>query len=268
MIKEKKWTIVIVLSLAIILLGAYFVAVHFGWLPKSGLRYERENSIQSLDQQVVEEKKENPPIADVQPPTETEEKKELEEKKADDTAPLPEKAAPKQEKNTEDKTDNEEPAKDANAGKIVDRLMTSGFKQSSGRKIDTIIIHTSYNAIGSDPYDIGDIIKQYQQYEVSAHYLIGRDGTIYRLVEDKNIAWHAGVSKMPDGRTNVNDFSLGIEVVNTKEGKFSDAQYDSLNKLIKSLKDKYPIENILGHKDIAPGRKTDPWGIEWGKVKK
>lgn len=154
------------------------------------------------------------------------------------------------------------------AGKIVDKLMSSGFEKSSGRKIDTIIVHTSYNAIGSDPYDIDDIIKQYRQYEVSAHYLIGRDGVIYRLVKDENIAWHAGVSKMPDGRTNINDFSIGIEVVNTKEGKFSDVEYEALNKLIKELKDKYPIKNILGHEDIAPGRKTDPWGIEWDKVDK
>lgn len=173
-----------------------------------------------------------------------------------------EKVQPKVEskKESEDKNNND------NIGKIVDKLMSSGFQKSSDRKIDTVIVHTSYNAIGSDPYDVDDIIKQYRQYEVSAHYLIGRSGIIYRLVDEKNIAWHAGVSKMPDGRTNINDFSIGIEVVNTNDGKFTDDQYDALNSLVGNLKKKYPIKNILGHDDIAPGRKTDPWGIDWKKV--
>jgi hypothetical protein len=154
------------------------------------------------------------------------------------------------------------------AGKIVDRFIFWGFQKASGRKIDTIILHSSYDALGSDPFSVSGVIAEFKQYDVSAHYLIGRDGATYHLVADQNIAWHAGVSKMPDGRTGVNAFSIGIEMINTLDGKFTDAQYSVLNSLIATLKKQYPIKYILGHSDIAPGRKTDPWGIEWGKVVK
>lgn len=154
----------------------------------------------------------------------------------------------------------------ASQGKIVQKLISWGFTKASDRKIDTVVVHTSYNSLGGDEYDANKIIDIYKQYEVSAHYLILRDGTIYQLVADQNIAWHAGVSEMPDGRKNVNDFSIGVEVINTKDGKFTDAQYSALNSLIAGLQKKYEIKYILGHDEIAPGRKTDPWGIDWKKV--
>ncbi len=156
----------------------------------------------------------------------------------------------------------------AESGDIVNKLISWGFTKASDRKIDTIIIHSSYDALGSDPYSVSGIIEEYKQYEVSAHYLIARDGIIYRLVADDNIAWHAGVAKMPDGHTNVNSFSIGIEMINTLDGKYTDAQYIAVNALISSLKKKYAIDNILGHNEIAPGRKTDPWGISWTRVQK
>lgn len=172
------------------------------------------------------------------------------------------------EKTTANKTDDPsiESSPSGGAGKIVDKLVSWGFQKSSGRKIDTIIVHSSYNSLGGDLYDADKIIGIYKQYGVAAHYLILRSGTTYRLVEDKNIAWHAGVSKMPDGRTNVNDFSIGIEMINTMDRKYTADQYDALNSLIATLKGKYGIKYILGHEDIAPGRKTDPWGIDWKKV--
>ncbi len=150
--------------------------------------------------------------------------------------------------------------------KIVQKLVAWGFQKSSGRKIDTIILHSSYDALGNDPFSVSGVIAEYKQAQVSPHYLIARDGTIYQLVSDQNIAWHAGVAKMPDGRTDVNSFSIGIEIINTQDGKFTDQQYSAVNRLIGDLKNKYPIKNILGHSDIAPGRKTDPWGIAWKKV--
>ncbi len=153
-------------------------------------------------------------------------------------------------------------------GKIVQRVVSWGFQKSAERKIDTIILHSSYDALGNDPFSVSGVIAEYKQAQVSPHYLIARDGTIYQLVSDQNIAWHAGVAKMPDGRTDVNSFSIGVEIINTQTGKFTSAQYDSVNRLIGDLKNKYPIKNILGHSDIAPGRKTDPWGIEWKKVQK
>lgn len=151
---------------------------------------------------------------------------------------------------------------------IVNRLMNSGFTVSSkSRSIDTIVLHSSYDLLGKDQYSVSGVIKEYQDYGVSAHYLIDRKGTIYRLVEDKNIAYHAGVSKMPDGRQNVNDFSIGIEMLNTETGQFTAAQYTAVNNLIASLKKQYPIRSVVGHQDIAPDRKTDPWNFDWKKVK-
>lgn len=150
--------------------------------------------------------------------------------------------------------------------KIINKLVDFGFQKSTGRKIDTIIIHSSYNSLGGDVYDVGAIIDIYEQYGVAAHYLIGRDGKIYRLVEDKNIAYHAGVSQVPDGRKNVNDFSIGIELVNTKTDKFTDKQYNALNKLVDQIKKENKIKYVLGHDQIAPGRKDDPWNFEWNKL--
>ncbi|HOW60867.1 MAG TPA: N-acetylmuramoyl-L-alanine amidase [Candidatus Moranbacteria bacterium] len=152
--------------------------------------------------------------------------------------------------------------------KIISRLVSWGFKISSNRKIDTIIVHSAYDAIGNDPYSVEGVIAEYKQYGVSPHYLIDRGGKIYRLVADQDIAYHAGTSKMPDGRTDVNNFSVGIEMINIKEGKFTDNQYDSLNWLIDLLKKQYQIKYVLGHNDIAPGRKTDPWNIDWDKIDK
>lgn len=72
---------------------------------------------------------------------------------------------------------------------------------------------------------------------------------------------------MPDGRTNINDFSIGIELINTKTGSPNEIQYQSLVQLVKYLQQKYivPLINILGHNQIAPERKTDPWNFDWQK---
>jgi len=150
--------------------------------------------------------------------------------------------------------------------KITNKLVDFGFKQAAGRSIDTIIIHSTYDAVGGDPFSVSGVIVEYKSYGVSPHYLIGRDGTIYRLVEDKNIAYHAGVAKTPDGRTNVNEFSIGIELINTKTDKVTDAQYAALNDLIDQLKGEYKIKYVLGHNQIAPGRKDDPWNFDWKKL--
>lgn len=152
--------------------------------------------------------------------------------------------------------------------KIINKLADWGFSKSDNRKIDTIIIHSSYNAVGKDVHDLDDIIyKEYKPYGVSPHYIISCEGKIYRLVEDKNIAYHAGESKVPDGRTGVNNFSLGIEIVNTKSEKPNEAQYSALKNLLAYLKSEYKIKYVLGHSDIAPGRKDDPWNFDFEKVK-
>ena len=150
--------------------------------------------------------------------------------------------------------------------KIIKKFIGFGYEVRNSREIDTIIIHSSYDALGSDPFDVEGIISEYKQYGVSAHYLIDRRGMIYQLVEDKNIAYHAGAGSVPDGRNGVNEFSIGIEMVNTKKDKYTNNQYDALNSLLKLLKNKYRIKHVLGHNQIAPERKDDPWNFEWNRI--
>ena len=147
-------------------------------------------------------------------------------------------------------------------------MVSWGFSEADGRKIDTIILHSSYDAITGYPYCIDTLIAEYKQYDVAPHYLIDREGNIYRLVADKNIAWHAGKSEMPDGRKNVNNFSIGIEIMNTKTDNYTKKQYQAVQKIIDYLKKEYKIKYVLGHNEIAPERKTDPWNFDWKKISK
>lgn len=93
--------------------------------------------------------------------------------------------------------------------------------------------------------------------EVSSHFLVRRDGRIIQFVPCSRRAWHAGVSEWR-GRTRCNDFSIGIELEGSDFVPFESRQYSALAKLTRLLKRTYPIRDIAGHSDIAPGRKTDP----------
>jgi N-acetyl-anhydromuramyl-L-alanine amidase AmpD len=149
--------------------------------------------------------------------------------------------------------------------KITNRLVTFGYKKSTNaRKVDTIILHSSHS-LGKDPYSVTGTIALYKQYKVSPHYLISRDGTIYKLVDEKNVAYHAGVSTMPDGRKNTNDFSIGVEIIGLKTDTPTDAQYKSLSTLVANIKTRHAITSVTGHSNIAPTRKSDPWNFDWQK---
>lgn len=96
--------------------------------------------------------------------------------------------------------------------------------------------------------------------EVSAHLLIRRDGSVYQFVPLHRRAWHAGQSYC-EGRTRVNDFSIGIELEGADDVPFEDAQYRALGDITRALMQAYPAitpARIYGHSDISPGRKTDP----------
>lgn len=94
---------------------------------------------------------------------------------------------------------------------------------------------------------------------VSAHYLIGRDGQIVQLVNEIRRAWHAGDSWW-GGATDLNSASIGIELDNTGDEPFAEPQMEALLGLLADLRARYriPSANILGHGDVAPGRKVDP----------
>jgi AmpD protein len=95
---------------------------------------------------------------------------------------------------------------------------------------------------------------------VSAHAVIARDGAITQYVKFDARAWHAGPSSY-EGRDKCNDFSIGIELEGTDTEPYDPAQYRALGRLIAALCDAYPTlspERVVGHSDVAPGRKTDP----------
>jgi AmpD protein len=93
--------------------------------------------------------------------------------------------------------------------------------------------------------------------QVSAHFFIRRDGSLIQFVPCHLRAWHAGASNW-DGRERCNDFSIGIELEGSDDTPFSEAQYATLVPLVNALRATYPIRAVVGHSDIAPGRKTDP----------
>lgn len=101
---------------------------------------------------------------------------------------------------------------------------------------------------------------------VSAHLLIDRQGAISQFVPFHLRAWHAGVSTYA-GRDNCNDFSIGVELEGTDTSGYSDNQYSALIGVAGLLMSEYPAlsaDRIVGHSDIAPGRKTDPGpGFDW-----
>lgn len=106
---------------------------------------------------------------------------------------------------------------------------------------------------------------------VSAHLLIRRDGSAIQYVPLQLRAWHAGVSSFR-GRERCNDFSIGIELEGTDHIPFTDLQYASMARLVGEIMDQYPAitpERLIGHSDIAPGRKTDPGpAFDWGRFRR
>lgn len=102
--------------------------------------------------------------------------------------------------------------------------------------------------------------------QVSAHLLIRRTGELLQFVDLDERAWHAGQSCF-SGRDNCNDFSIGIELEGTDDTPYTDEQYWVLVAVTRALQDRYKgisDDRIVGHSDIAPGRKTDPGpGFDW-----
>ena len=105
---------------------------------------------------------------------------------------------------------------------------------------------------------------------VSSHLLIRRDGRCVQYVPFTRRAWHAGVSSF-EGRSACNDFSIGVELEGTDQDPYTDAQYATLVASTRCLMDAFPHitpQRIVGHSDIAPGRKTDPGpAFDWDRYR-
>ena len=117
----------------------------------------------------------------------------------------------------------------------------------------------------ADPY-----FEEIAELQVSAHLLIDREGEVTQFVGFDKRAWHAGVSCY-EGRDACNDFSIGIELEGTDDQPFTAAQYTKLVEICVVLFRCYPglkPDRIVGHSDIAPGRKTDPGPcFDWQKFR-
>ena len=112
--------------------------------------------------------------------------------------------------------------------------------------------------------------KELEGLKVSAHYFIDRAGKVIELVDPSQMAWHAGESTF-EGRAGCNPFSIGIELEGSPDQPFTEGQYLALKELCLMLMKRYPLitpERIVGHSDIAPGRKEDPGPLfEWERLR-
>lgn len=106
--------------------------------------------------------------------------------------------------------------------------------------------------------------------EVSAHYLIGADGTLWQMVQEEDRAWHAGAGEWR-GQTDINSRSIGIELDNRGNYPFSDRQMSRLENLLPAIMQGWsiPPQGVIGHSDMAPGRKTDPGPrFDWQRLER
>jgi AmpD protein len=158
-------------------------------------------------------------------------------------------------------------------GVKIKKLASPNCSSRNGREVDMIVIH----AISLPPGEFGTghvldfflnrldytahpYFNELEGLRVSAHYFIDREGEVIELVDPVQMAWHAGKSTF-EGRTGCNPFSIGIELEGGPDQPFTEGQYRALKELCLLLMERYPLitpERIVGHSDIAPGRKEDP----------
>ncbi len=119
---------------------------------------------------------------------------------------------------------------------------------------------------GTLDWDAHPYFQSIRGLEVSAHFFIARTGCLWQFVDCDQRAWHAGASSY-QGRSNCNDYSVGIELEGLEGGPFEPAQYEVLAGLCRDLGGRYPITGVAGHEHVAPGRKHDPGaGFDWARL--
>jgi len=146
---------------------------------------------------------------------------------------------------------------DRPAGTVIDLVVVHGISlppgEFGGPWIDAMFTNTL-------PPDTHDYFSGVATLRVSAHALIRRTGEIVQYVDCNRRAWHAGRSQW-QGRADCNDYSIGIELEGTDATPYTSGQYVVLSRVVSALCRAYPgitLERVVGHSDVAPGRKTDP----------
>jgi len=156
---------------------------------------------------------------------------------------------------------------DPGFGKIIWVQSPNYDRRDPNTVIDTIVLHSTViptlEATTRAFYD--------SKTQVSSHFTVGKDGSIVQNVSTFKRAWHAGASKDIEGREHVNNFSIGIEMVNLNDGKdpYPPAQVEIVKDLILEMKRRFPtIKYVTSHEYIAVphGRKSDPLGFPWAAL--
>jgi len=150
----------------------------------------------------------------------------------------------------------------------IDRPSPNHGPRRAGAAVDILLLHYTDMARVADAIDrLCDPAAQ-----VSAHYVVGEDGTVWRLVAESRRAWHAGVSWWA-GEADINSRSIGIEVANTGHSHgyrpFPEAQMAALESLCRGILSRHaiPPHRVLGHSDVSPGRKIDPGHLfDWRRL--
>jgi AmpD protein len=136
-------------------------------------------------------------------------------------------------------------------------------KQFGGPHIEDLFL-------GKLDYTAHPSLADLKGLKVSSHFVIDRLGIVTQYVSVFERAWHAGKSQW-QGRDSCNEFSIGIELEGADDVPFEEIQYEKLVKLAKCLMKYFPLitkERVVGHSDIAPGRKTDPGAMfEWERFR-
>lgn len=180
---------------------------------------------------------------------------------------------------------------------INDFRLPSQNSKVRTKEITHVMLHFISNAVEKphDPHNVDDVHSIFTEYGISAHYMIGRDGEVYQLVDEDRVAFHAGkgsVPGYPEYQNKMNDYSIGIELlalgtrdemlsmisgeiydsIDPSDIGYTDAQYHSLNLLLEDIYKQHPSvlkdrKHVVGHDEYAQGRKTDPGSLfDWSKI--
>jgi len=152
---------------------------------------------------------------------------------------------------------------DRPAGSPISLIVVHGISLPPGRFGGDGVARLFTNTLNAaaDPYYQG-----IAHLRVSSHFFIRRHGELVQFVACGRRAWHAGISSWR-GRPACNDYSVGIELEGTDDLPYESAQYLTLARLARALRRRYPIRDMVGHSDVAPGRKTDPGAaFDWSKL--
>jgi AmpD protein len=145
-------------------------------------------------------------------------------------------------------------------GTVIDLVLVHSISLPPGEYGGDAIERLFLNRLDWDAHPYYDQIRG---LEVSAHFVVRRDGALLQFVSCDQRAWHAGVSEWR-GRPGCNDYAIGIELEGLEGERFDAVQYRVLAALLQDIARRYPVTSVAGHEHVAPGRKQDPGpGFDW-----